>query len=70
MKNDWPNGRRAQGSQRAQAERAWAACPIPSLGSDTFLHPANGLYVITADGTGPTLVIGGSDFKGQPEWWQ
>ena len=38
--------------------------------SDTFLHPANGLYVITADGTGPTLVIGGSDFKGQPEWWQ
>lgn len=38
--------------------------------SDTFLHVPNELYVINADGTGETLVIGGSDFKGQPEWWR
>jgi hypothetical protein len=38
--------------------------------SDTFLHVPNELYVINADGTGLTLVIGGSDFKGQPEWWR
>lgn len=38
--------------------------------ADSFLHPANGLYVINADGTGRALVIGGSDFKGQPEWWR
>lgn len=38
--------------------------------ADKFTHPDNGLYVINADGTGPRLVIGSSDFKSQPEWWQ
>jgi Tol biopolymer transport system component len=38
--------------------------------NDAFAHPANGLYVINADGSGLTLVIGGSDFKGMPEWWR
>ena len=36
--------------------------------SDEFQHPANGIYVINADGTGLTLVIGGSDFKRRIEW--
>jgi len=36
--------------------------------SDPFQHPANGLYVIRADGTGLTLVLGGSDFKREPVW--
>jgi hypothetical protein len=30
--------------------------------------PPNGLYVIDADGTGLTLVIGGADFKREPSW--
>jgi len=38
--------------------------------NDAFTHPANGLYVIKADGTGLTLVSGTDDFKGQPEWWR
>ena len=38
--------------------------------NDAFTHPANGLYVIKADGTGLTLVIGTGDFKSQPEWWR
>jgi len=38
--------------------------------NDSFTHLSNGLYVIDADGTGLTLVIGGSDFKSQPEWWR
>ena len=38
--------------------------------ADKFAHPDNGLYVINADGTGLRLVIGSSDFKSQPEWWQ
>jgi Tol biopolymer transport system component len=37
--------------------------------NDAFTHPENGLYVIRADGTGLTLVIGTPDFKSQPEWW-
>ncbi len=37
--------------------------------NDRFTHPANGLYVIKADGTGLTLVSGTADFKSQPEWW-
>jgi len=36
--------------------------------ADEFTHPANGLYVIRSDGTGLTLVIGGSDFKREPDW--
>ncbi|MGH9212048.1 MAG: hypothetical protein ACRD2C_15390 [Acidimicrobiales bacterium] len=35
---------------------------------DPFAHPANGLYVIDADGTGLALVIGGDDFKRTPSW--
>lgn len=38
-------------------------------GADAFAHPPNGLYVINADGSGLRLVIGGSDFKAQPDWW-
>lgn len=33
-----------------------------------FAHPVNGLYVIRADGTGLTLVLGSSDFKREPTW--
>lgn len=35
---------------------------------DPFRHPPNGLYVIRADGTGLTLVLGGQDFKREPIW--
>jgi Tol biopolymer transport system component len=38
--------------------------------NDAFSHPANGLYVVDADGSGLTLVIGSSDFKGLTEWWR
>jgi TolB protein len=38
--------------------------------SDTFVHTANGLYVIRSDGTGLTQVIGGPDFTTEPEWWE
>jgi len=38
--------------------------------ADKFTHPDNGLYVISADGTGLRPVIVSSDFKSQPEWWQ
>ena len=33
-----------------------------------FEHPTNGLYVIRADGSGLTLVLGGDDFKREPYW--
>jgi Tol biopolymer transport system component len=33
-----------------------------------FAHPPNGLYVIRADGSGLTLVLGGDDFKREPVW--
>jgi Tol biopolymer transport system component len=36
--------------------------------ANPFAHPPNGLYVIRADGSGLTLVIGGSDFKREPVW--
>ncbi len=36
--------------------------------ANPFSHPMNGIYVIDADGTGLTLVIGGSDFKREPTW--
>jgi Tol biopolymer transport system component len=36
--------------------------------ADAFTHPANGLYVVNADGTGLRLVIGDASFKSQPEW--
>jgi Tol biopolymer transport system component len=35
---------------------------------DPFQHPRNGLYVIRADGTDLTQVIGGQDFKREPFW--
>jgi hypothetical protein len=35
---------------------------------DPFQHPPNGLYVIRADGTDLTKVIGGNDFKREPVW--
>jgi Tol biopolymer transport system component len=38
--------------------------------NNAFWHPANGLYVIGADGSGLTLVIDGSDFKAVTEWWR
>jgi len=38
--------------------------------NDRSTHPANGLYVIKADGTGLTLISGTADFKSQPEWWR
>jgi Tol biopolymer transport system component len=34
--------------------------------SNQFSHPVNGMYVIDADGSGLTLVIGGDDFKRAP----
>ena len=37
--------------------------------NDSFVHEPNGLYVADADGSNLTLVVGGSDFKGMPEWW-
>jgi Tol biopolymer transport system component len=36
--------------------------------ADPFEHPVNGLYAIRADGTGLTLILGGSDFKREPIW--
>jgi Tol biopolymer transport system component len=36
--------------------------------NDEYSHPPNGLYVIKADGTGLTLIIGGDDFKREPDW--
>jgi Tol biopolymer transport system component len=37
---------------------------------DSFVHDPNGLYVVDADGSGLTLVVGGSGFKSSPEWWR
>jgi Tol biopolymer transport system component len=31
-------------------------------------HPVNGLYVINANGTGLVLVVGGNNFKREPDW--
>ena len=36
--------------------------------SNPFDHPTNGLYVIHADGSGLTKVIGGNDFKRERVW--
>jgi Tol biopolymer transport system component len=36
--------------------------------ADEFSHPDNGLYVMNADGTGLTQVIGGPDFKREADW--
>jgi hypothetical protein len=37
--------------------------------NDAFQHPDDAVYVINADGTGLTLVIGGPGRKGVTEWW-
>jgi hypothetical protein len=34
----------------------------------SFSSTTTGLYVIDADGTGLTLVIGGGDYKREPFW--
>jgi Tol biopolymer transport system component len=36
--------------------------------ADEFEHRPNGLYVMNADGSDVQLVIGGNDFKREPEW--
>jgi len=36
--------------------------------ADDFEHRPNGIYVINADGSDLRLVIGGDDFKREPEW--
>ena len=35
---------------------------------DPFRHPSNALYVIRADGSDLTFVLGGGDFKREPTW--
>jgi Tol biopolymer transport system component len=37
--------------------------------NDQFTHPANALYLARPDGTHLQLLIGGANFKSQPEWW-
>ena len=37
--------------------------------SDNFQHDANAIYVINADGSGQSLLIGGRGFKFVTEWW-
>lgn len=37
--------------------------------ADDFEHRPNGLYVIDADGSNLRQVIGGNDFKREPEWF-
>ncbi len=36
--------------------------------ADEFQHPNNAIYIIKADGTSLTQVLGGSDFKRRMEW--
>jgi Tol biopolymer transport system component len=36
--------------------------------ADEYQHPPNGLYVINKNGTGLKLVIGGNNFKREPDW--
>jgi len=37
--------------------------------SDNFQHDANEIYVVNADGSGSTLLMGGPGFKYVTEWW-
>ncbi len=37
--------------------------------NDQFTHPANGLYIVNSDGSHLALILGGNNFKSQPEWW-
>jgi Tol biopolymer transport system component len=36
--------------------------------ADDFQHQPNGIYVIDADGSNLRFVLGGNDFKREPEW--
>jgi Tol biopolymer transport system component len=36
--------------------------------ADDFRHAPNGIYVIDADGSNLRMVLGGNDFKREPEW--
>jgi hypothetical protein len=36
--------------------------------ADDFQHEPNGIHVIDADGSNFRLVLGGNDFKREPEW--
>jgi hypothetical protein len=36
--------------------------------ADEDQHPPNGLYVVDKNGKGLELVIGGEDFKREPDW--
>lgn len=71
------------GSQLTQvfkdADGRWAITPTWSpdgsmilFGLDPianpFAHPVNGFYVVRADGSGLTEVLGGDDFKREPVW--
>ena len=38
--------------------------------ADWFSHPANGIYVINADGSGLAQVIGGGQYKIISDWWE
>jgi Tol biopolymer transport system component len=38
--------------------------------NDSFMHDMNALYVVDANGSGLTLVVGGQGFKSSPEWWR
>jgi Tol biopolymer transport system component len=38
--------------------------------ADWFTHPANGIYVINADGSGLAQVIGGGQYKSMSDWWE
>ena len=38
--------------------------------ADDFEHRPNGLFVIDADGSNLRQVIGGDDFKREPEWFE
>jgi hypothetical protein len=38
--------------------------------ADWFSHPANGIYVINADGSGLAQVIGGGQYKSISDWWE
>jgi hypothetical protein len=50
------------------AERRSRPVPTEKLPADEFSHPPNALYVIKADGTALCRVVGGQDFKGEPDW--
>jgi dipeptidyl aminopeptidase/acylaminoacyl peptidase len=73
-----PNGSKLTQVFKA-ANGGYAATPTWSPDGSTILfaldptpnpfdHPNNGLYVIHADGSGLTEILGGNDFKREPVW--